>query len=94
VSCLRRHPKNISKCTTKAVPSAKRFIDNAIKTGARQSGAEYGSLYYRICSYDPCPLVHGKVLVYRDGGHLTETFAKRIKPSIAEMLDDKLLGAR
>ncbi len=93
-SCLLRHPKDMSKCVTKAIPLSRRPVDLAIRAGAREAGAEFGSLYGQICPYDPCPVVQGNVLIQRDGnhGHLTETFARRMQPSIAKLIDVKLLG--
>ena len=29
----------------------------------------FRTLYGKVCTYDPCPLVQGDVLVWRDGGH-------------------------
>jgi hypothetical protein len=93
VTCLRRHPKNMSKCVAKAVPAVNRSIDNALSKAARNNGARYATLHDKICTYDPCPVVQGSVLMWRDGGHLSETFARKLKPSIASMLERKLFGS-
>jgi hypothetical protein len=93
-SCLRRYPNDMSKCVTKAVPSAKRTIDNAIRAGALAAGGSYATLHDKICSYSPCPVVQGDVLMLRDNNHLTETFARKLKPSIASILDRKLIDPK
>jgi hypothetical protein len=93
VKCLRRYPKDLSRCTTKRIPSGQRRIDKAIRTGAAQGGGAYATLHPKICSYSPCPVVQGKVMMWRDGGHVTETFAKLMQPSLARILERKLVDA-
>ncbi len=86
VQCLQQHPTDISKCTTARQPLAKRKIERAIEQGAKAAGADYRRFFDKVCSYDPCPVVHGRVLLYRDRGHLTATFAKRLTPTFRAML--------
>jgi hypothetical protein len=91
VSCLRRHPNDMSKCVARTIPSAKRTIDNAIRAGAIAAGGQYATLHDKICSYSPCPVVQGDILILRDNAHLTETFARKLRPSITGILDRKLI---
>ena len=93
VGCLQKHKLDMSKCVTGRVPPADRAIDKALAKGARIGGGQYATLHDQICSYDPCPVVQGNVLVWRDRVHLTETFARKLRPSVAAMLDEKLLGS-
>jgi hypothetical protein len=93
VGCLRNHRRDLSRCVTRAVPAAKRRLDQAIARGARRGGGRYATLHDKVCTYDPCPLVQGNVLMWRDSVHLTETFARKLKPSIATMLDRHLFGS-
>jgi hypothetical protein len=87
VICLRRHPGNMSACQhPREAPSA-RPIEAAIRAAARDRGARFGTVHDRICSYDPCPLVQGEILMWRDGSHLTRTFVGQLTPSIREMLE-------
>ena len=93
VGCLRNHRRDLSRCVTSAVPAANRSVDRAIARGARRGGGRYATLHDKVCTYDPCPLVQGKVLMWRDSVHLTETFASKLRPSISAMLDERLLGS-
>ena len=86
VACLRKHPNNISKCVTSRRPLHKRTIENAIEAGAKARGARFRRFYSKVCSYDPCPIIQGDILVYRDRGHLTATFADRLTPTFRKML--------
>jgi hypothetical protein len=52
--------------------------------------ALYDTLYDQICTYDPCPVIQGDVLMWRDGSHLSETFARQLQPSIERILTDAL----
>ena len=45
-----------------------------------------------VCSYDPCPLVQGEILMWRDGSHLTRTIVEQLTPSIREMLAQTIAG--
>ena len=65
-------------------------MDLGLQQGASVSRALYDSIYDQICSYDPCPLVQGDVLMWRDGSHLSETFARVLQPSLKRVLDDAL----
>ena len=94
LACLKTSRKDMSKCQTRRRAAYQRPIDQAIKAGAKAAGQQYGTLHNKICSYDPCPLVQGKVLVWRDGIHITETFAKRLQPSLADIVERKLVKAR
>jgi hypothetical protein len=86
VSCLRKHRTNISKCVTSRRPLHKRSIELALQDAARSKGASFRRFYDKVCSYDPCPVIQGDVLIYRDRGHLTATFARQLTPTFRRML--------
>ncbi len=88
IRCLKSHKGNISACVTKKEPQAQRTIENALRTAAAEGDAQFRTLYGKICSYDPCPLVQGKTLMWRDKGHLTKTFTRRLAPSVRAILAD------
>jgi hypothetical protein len=94
VQCLRQNPTDISRCTTSRKPLPRRRIELAIEQGARAAGASYRRFFDKVCSYDPCPVVQGRVLLYRDRGHLTATFAERLTPMFRTMLADMVNAAR
>jgi hypothetical protein len=87
VLCLRRHLGNLSACQHPREAPAQRPIETAIRATARDRGARFGTIHDRVCSYDPCPLVQGEILMWRDGSHLTRTFVEQLTPSIREMLE-------
>ena len=90
VRCLRRNPADISACVTRRQPEAARSMDVGLQQAASVSRARYDTLFEQICSYDPCPVIQGDVLMWRDGSHLSETFASQLKPSIERILTDAL----
>lgn len=88
VSCLIKYPKNMSRCQTRFEPKNQRLIEKALREAAADTGAAFRTLYGRICSYDPCPLVHNRTLIWRDKGHITATFAKQLSPAMRKILTD------
>lgn len=86
VACLRKNPKNISKCVTSRQPLYKRKIELALEQAAEAKGARFRRFYGKVCSYDPCPVIQGEVLMYRDRGHLTATFTRQLTPTFRRML--------
>ena len=86
VDCLRQHPTDMSQCQARSVPPAKRAVEVAQRAAVREQGQYFDTLHDKICSYDPCPLVQGNVLIWRDKSHLTGTFARRLTPAVRELL--------
>ena len=86
VRCLSRHRDDISRCVTARRPLAKRTVETALRRGAAAGGAEFRTLHGKICSYDPCPLVQGRTMMWRDRSHLTGTFARQLTPSMRKIL--------
>jgi len=86
VECLKRHPKNIAKCVTSRKPLKKRALELALESATKAKGATFKRFYAKVCSYDPCPVIQGDVLMYRDKGHLTATFAAQLTPTFRTML--------
>ena len=85
VPCLKRNPRNIAACTTpRAVAMASSFARRVERAAARSAGAQTRNLNGKICSYDPCPLVQGNVLMWRDHGHLTATFSRQLWPGLRD----------
>jgi hypothetical protein len=86
VFCLRRNTRNISACVTSRRTAVASWSRKAERQAAKAAGARTHNLNGKICSYDPCPLVQGRVLVWRDHGHLTATFSRRLWPSVRQAL--------
>jgi hypothetical protein len=90
VGCLKKHPRNISKCVTSRQPLHKRTIELALERAAKARSARFGRFYGKVCSYDPCPVIQGEVLMYRDRGHLTATFSRQLTPTFRRLLTDTI----
>lgn len=86
VLCLRKHLGNLSACQHPREAPGDRPVEAAIRAAARDQGARFGTIYDRVCSYDPCPLVQGEILMWRDSSHLTRTIVEQLTPSVREML--------
>ena len=91
VRCLADHPGNMSACVTRREPLARREAELALREGVAAGGGTFGTLQDQVCSYDSCPLVQGHVLVFRDEGHLTVTFTRRMAPSMQRLLAGALV---
>jgi hypothetical protein len=90
VSCLSRHPRDMSACVSRRVGPRGRTVERALRDVTLQHGEQHRSLYGKVCTYDPCPLVQGDVLIYRDRTHLTATFSRRIWPSVRTLIANAL----
>jgi hypothetical protein len=90
VACLLDDPRDMSACTSPRLEPEDRTIESALRAGAEASGAEFGTLYDSICTYDPCPLVHDEVLVWRDRSHVTAKFSGHLTPLIRSLIGETL----
>jgi hypothetical protein len=90
--CLKAHPDDMAACVTPRQHRPERSVAKAIRAAALRSGRRFASLDGQVCTYDPCPLVQGRTLIWRDGGHLTTRFARQLTPSVQAMLADALEG--
>ena len=90
VRCLRKHRGDMSACVTRRQQPAKRTVERALRQGAAAGGADFRTLHAKICSYDPCPVVQGRTMMWRDKTHLTATFSQRLAPSMRRLLRDVL----
>lgn len=84
IKCLKAHRQNLSACSTRRNAALASFVRKAERAAAKDYGAKTLNLNDRICTYDPCPLVHGNILLWRDHAHLTATFVKRLSPIVRE----------
>ncbi len=90
VACLSADPGDISACASPREAPEERTMERALRAGAKASGALFDTLHDSICTYDPCPLVHGDVLVWRDRSHLSATFSGHLTPALQQMLREAL----
>jgi SGNH domain (fused to AT3 domains) len=92
VRCLKYHPRNMSACVTPRETEAELSVEHALRAVARQEGEYPRSLSGQICPYDPCPVVQGDTLIWRDRTHINGTFARRLTPSFRQMVNGVLSG--
>lgn len=86
VRCLSQNRGNMSKCTSRWQPLSKRTVEIALRKAVDNKGEHFATLHNKICPTDPCPLVQGKTLMWRDRSHLTGTFARKLTPSLRKIL--------
>ena len=84
--CLRAHPRRIDACERSRHRSTSSGHDAAERAAAVANGATFSSLSGTVCSYDPCPVVVGGLLIWRDRSHLTATYARQLAPSLGSVV--------
>jgi hypothetical protein len=86
VNCLRRNQRDMSACVTPSKPVSAELMNATLEEAVVEVGGVYRTLEDAICPFQPCPLVQGDTLVYRDKGHLTVTFTRRLAPALHAQL--------
>jgi hypothetical protein len=92
-NCLKKSRQDMSRCVSRMELLKTRRIERAFRQAAAQQGAQFDTLYGRICTYDPCPVVQGRVLMWRDRHHLTASFTARLAPSFRRLVEAGLAAA-
>lgn len=90
VNCLKRHRDDMSLCTSRREAPSKRLVEVALRKAVDVKGERFATLYGKICPTDPCPLVQGKTMMWRDRSHLSGTFSRKLTPSIRNILQSNL----
>lgn len=86
VSCLEAHPGDISACVTPRSVALGQDVDTVERLAAEAAGGAFESLNHLVCPYDPCPIVAGDVLMWRNADHITATFVELLTPSMRELV--------
>ena len=89
--CLRRHARNIAACQkprSSATASWVRNRDKVQAAAARNAAATYRVTRNILCPYDPCSLIVDRILVTRDGGHLSATYSREIWRALDRLIPD------
>ena len=86
--CLVRNSHDMSACTSPRYHSLTHRIEQAWREAAKAKGATFRTLSGKICSYKPCPVVQGSVLIWRNQTHLTNQFALQLTPAMRAHLED------
>lgn len=93
VSCLEASPGDMSACQTPRSVALGDSLDALERETAEAAGAAFESLSDLVCPYDPCPVVIGDVLLWRNADHITATFAERLAPAMRTLVQRNLLPA-
>jgi hypothetical protein len=81
-ACLALHRDDVRACeTARAVAFTSRHLILE-QTAAEASGATVVDLSDVICSRDPCPVVTGRTLMWRDSQHFTATYATSLATAL------------
>ncbi|HET7167925.1 MAG TPA: SGNH hydrolase domain-containing protein [Candidatus Limnocylindrales bacterium] len=84
--CLSDHLDDALACATpasKALGPARTATERRV---AERAGATFIDPSRWLCPSDPCPVVIGRVLIYRDGHHMTTPFAAALAPYLDPLL--------
>ena len=94
VSCLEASPGDMSACQTPRSVALGDSLDAVERETAEAAGAAFESLSDLVCPYDPCPVVIGDVLLWRNADHITATFAERLAPAMRTLVQRNLRRRR
>ena len=86
VSCLEDSPGDMSACQTPRAAALGGRLDALERQTAEAAGASFESLSDLVCPYDPCPVVVGDVLLWRNADHITATFAELLAPAMRDLV--------
>jgi hypothetical protein len=84
--CLSAHRTDALACATPAsaaLDPARMAVERA---AAAANGATFVDPAPLLCPTDPCPAIIGRLLVYRDGHHMTTAFATALAPYLGPLL--------
>jgi hypothetical protein len=84
--CLSAHLSDASACDPLRTTSLSPSLTNSEQRAAQTAGASYLDVASYMCNAKTCPAIIGHNLVYRDGSHVTATFAASLAPVFASAL--------
>ena len=84
----------ISSCVTPRGKALAPAHDAVERTAAFSKGDQFVSPNRLVCPYDPCPVIIGDLLLWRDKSHLTATYARQLAPFLGEIVRAALPVAR
>jgi peptidoglycan/LPS O-acetylase OafA/YrhL len=90
-SCVSEHLKKLHRCAFRRAPATERS-QAATATAGTVAGVTVVDPTDQLCLRDMCPSVIGGVLVYRNSGHLTATFAATLGPWLGRQLPRRPTG--
>jgi peptidoglycan/LPS O-acetylase OafA/YrhL len=84
--CLSSHVSDALACATPFSRAVSSRRLEAERRAAGASGAAFIDPTSWVCPTEPCPAILGSALIYRDGGHMTQTFSRALAPYLAAAL--------
>ena len=84
--CVSGHLDNALACATPLSEAITPAWTATERTVSGETGSTFIDPTAWLCPTVPCPAVIGKVLVYRDGHHMTTPFARALAPYIEPLL--------
>ncbi|HET9083035.1 MAG TPA: SGNH hydrolase domain-containing protein [Candidatus Limnocylindrales bacterium] len=84
--CVSDHLDNALACATPLSQAIAPAWTATERTVSGETGATFIDPTAWLCPTVPCPAVIGKVLVYRDGHHMTTPFARALAPYLEPLL--------
>jgi hypothetical protein len=91
-ACLQAHPNSIAACERPRARNVNSVHAAVEATAAAKHGAAFADLLGQTCSYDPCPVVVGHVVMWSDGSHMTATFSRVLAPSMRGVIQMAIGG--
>ena len=86
IECLKANKHNVAACEVRANPKDQIVREATARKAAKAARVTYVSTRKLSCPYDPCPLVVGRYLVTRDGGHLSATYSAVLWRGLLKLL--------
>jgi hypothetical protein len=74
-TCLAQHPGSTLACATPVATAINQAWTDIERAAAAKANVAYVDPSLMVCPSSPCPAVIGRILVDRNQGHLTATFA-------------------
>lgn len=82
--CVARHSEDPDQCTWAYQPSASNAVMQQAVAGL--PGATFVDMDPWVCPDGTCPAVHRNILTYRQGSHITDTYAHYLLPALEREL--------
>ncbi|MEV0953085.1 acyltransferase family protein [Promicromonospora sp. NPDC050249] len=85
--CVADHQADPARCDVSRAEALDQPGARTLRQAVEESGrVELVDLTDYYCDSERCPAVVGNVLVYRDGNHVTDTYARSLQPYLAEAI--------
>jgi hypothetical protein len=91
IACLAGHMKDVRPCTYQRSAGygyARPGRGTDVRDAVRAAGFPVVDTSTWVCGVDACPVVVGTIPVYRDYGHVTNTYAKWLAPIVESLLPE------